>query len=908
MSIITLSTAAQTTDNNLFRDREEMPLAMNEYSTQLSRQRSDIALGLLASALLTISGCNGEGGGVDLGSGQNPDPVVLDFPVAYVKTPLINPLDPTLVMDPPDARELLTFRVGSDLFVKDRAAPSAPERNVTATITLGFGDVRDVEPSYDGTRFLFAMRGPFDENLDDDEQPTWNIWEYEVANDVLRRIIVSDITAEAGHDVAPYYLPDGRIVFSSTRQRQAKAILLDEGKPQFDAQDEDRREYALVLHVMNEDGSDIHQISFNQSHDLDPGVMSNGQVMFTRWDNAGARNAMNLYRMNPDGTGLELLYGALSHDTGTDGATIQFLQPRELANGQVMTITMPFAGTDGGGDITFIDTPQYVENGQPIAANIGVLSGPAQVDGTVNDVRNDGSISPGGRYRSAFPLADGTDRLLVSWSQCRLQDVNLRIQPCTSASLADPGLVEAPPLYGIWVYDPADRTQQPVAAPEEGIMFSDVVVARPHSPPPVILDQTPGVDVDADFAAQGVGILHIRSVYDIDGVASLDISAMADPARTTADQRPARFIRLEKAVALPDRDFLNFSNTAFGPSAQQGMREILGYAPVEPDGSVKIKVPANVAFAISVLDVNGRRITARHQNWLQLRPGQELECQGCHDPQSTLSHGRDEAFDSAYAGSTTTGSPFPNTDPALFADFGETMAEVRARISCATDCATLSPSVDIRYDDVWTDEAAAGRAKDVSFEYSYTELQTAAPASVNCQLTWSAACRILINYETHIHPLWNLPRITLDADGVTVLADNTCTGCHNTVDAANAVQVPAAQLDLSDGQSPDQALHFKSYRELLFPDNRRILDQGALIDELVQTGVDPVTGDPVFSTVPVDPSMSAGGANDSGTFFSLFDAGGSHQGYLSPAELKLIAEWLDIGGQYFNNPFDAPVN
>ena len=101
---------------------------------------------------------------------------------------------------------------------------------------------------------------------------------------------------------------------------------------------------------------------------------------------------------------------------------------------------------------------------------------------------------------------------------------------------------------------------------------------------------------------------------------------------------------------------------------------------------------------------------------------------------------------------------------------------------------------------------------------SYYELQTAAPASVNCQLTWSAACRILINYETHIHPLWNLPRITLDADGVTVLADNTCTGCHNTVDAANAVQVPAAQLDLSDGQSPDQALHFKSYRELLFPD------------------------------------------------------------------------------------------
>src|SRR3989440_4630512 len=37
-----------------------------------------------------------------------------------------------------------------------------------------------------------------------------------------------------------HYLPDGRIVFSSTRQTQSQGILLDEGKPQFAAQDEAR--------------------------------------------------------------------------------------------------------------------------------------------------------------------------------------------------------------------------------------------------------------------------------------------------------------------------------------------------------------------------------------------------------------------------------------------------------------------------------------------------------------------------------------------------------------------------------------------------------------------------------------------------------------------------------------------
>ena len=31
-------------------------------------------------------------------------------------------------------------------------------------------------------------------------------------------------------------------------------------------------------------------------------------------------------------------------------------------------------------------------------------------------------------------------------------------------------------------------------------------------------------------------------------------------------------------------------------------------------------------------------------------------------------------------------------------------------------------------------------------------------------------------------------------------------------------------------------------------------------------------------------------------------------GWLTPAELKLVSEWVDIGAQYFNDPFVAPVN
>ena len=93
----------------------------------------------------------------------------------------------------------------------------------------------------------------------------------------------------------PHYLPDGRIVFSSTRQRQSRAILLDENKPQFAAQDENDNEPAFVLHVMNADGTNIHQISFNQSHDLDPAVLANGRILFTRWEHHIDDNQFDLY-------------------------------------------------------------------------------------------------------------------------------------------------------------------------------------------------------------------------------------------------------------------------------------------------------------------------------------------------------------------------------------------------------------------------------------------------------------------------------------------------------------------------------------------------------------------------------------------------------------------------------------
>ncbi len=896
------------------------PTLSRIYLTQPRRWRlAAIAFAMLAGALLSACGGTTSGGSSVLGGSQDPDPVVVDFPLAYVTRPLLRDDNGELVTQA--VRNATAFFPGARLMLRDRASPTAAERNLTEDVFADVNngdpalyDVKDLDVSFDGERLVFAMRAPEIAGADEEDQPTWNIWLYDLETDTLERVIESDIVAEDGQDIAPKFLPDGRIVFSSTRQRHAKAVLLDEGKPQFSALDEDRRQPALALHVMNDDGTDIQQITFNASSDLDPAVLSDGRVVYSRWDNVAGIDRISLYTVRPDGTEAAFLYGVHSHDTGPSGQNIEFVESSEMPDGRLLVLMRPGGDQVRMGTLPVaIDVAAYVEHDQPTADNVGLVAD-AQELLLTGDLNLDDDTPPlQGRYASVWPLTDGTDRLVVSWSQCRLLNTmsdpqDPVIAPCTPANLSDADFVEADPLYGIWMHDLTEDTAQPIVTGEAGFVHTDARIMEARTSPVVLIDKTPGVDLDADLVAAGVGIVNIRSVYDFDGTAVLDIPALADPQVALAADRPARFARLVKSVSMPDDDLVDLDGTAFGRSQAQLMREIIGYVPVEPDGSIRALVPANVPFWIDVLDADGRRITTRHNNWLHVRPGDEVSCNGCHTPDSELPHGRPDAeAESAYAGAPSDGSPFPNTEPALFADAGETMAETYAK----RQGEERSPSVDIVYDDVWTDPNV--RAKDASFAYAYSDLTTQIPVDPGCATSWNSTCRIVINYESHIHPLWGVDR-----------GADTCTSCHNTEDAMAMPMVPEAQLDLSDGPSADEADHFASYRELLFNDNEQEVVDGILQDRLVQATDG--NGDPLFQTdgdgnlildadgnpvpvlvpVAVTPPMSVAGALASSRFFDLFAVGGTHEGRLSSAELRLISEWIDIGGQYYNNPFDVP--
>ena len=108
-----------------------------------------------------------------------------------------------------------------------------------------------------------------------------------------------------------------------------------------------------------------------------------------------------------------------------------------------------------------------------------------------------------------------------------------------------------------------------------------------------------------------------------------------------------------------------------------------------------------------------------------------------------------------------------------------------------------------------------------------------------------------------------------------------------------------------------------SYRQLLFARDEQDVVMGALQNSLVTAPgpTDPATGMATTVMVPVSlaPPMTAGSASASVVnFLKYFDGTYhdptlDHTGFLTPAELRLITEWLDIGAQYYNDPFVAPA-
>jgi hypothetical protein len=860
---------------------------------------------------LGMAGCSGSG------SDSSTVTVKGDVPIAYVKR--VN----TIGMNPTDGTP---SEPGGDLMIREKSSPSAPEHNITARFTQGQGDVSDPEVSYDGKKIVFAMTCPTTSTATIDGQPActgrWNVWEYDMSSGGFTGGAFRRITASTeDDDVDPAYLPADRgFVFSSNRQTKTKTV---QGGQSFFAVDEYERERVLNLHTMDKSGGAITQISVNQSHDRNPVVKSNGDIMFSRWEHVGPRNRFAIFSAKPDGTNMFVFYGAQSPGNS-------FLHPREMDptgkyKGYVASSLMALSGTNEGGSLMFIDAANYSEQNTPANAQVKPEGGQTEV--TDKSLNQDRGLSQFGRVTTPYPLWDGSDRVLLSFTPCQITR-NGALAACTSLTpeevarlsdetrtreqiAADPVQIDIAPSYAVYMYDPGPQTWLIVAAPPSGFMYTDPVALQsrpePNATAPTVVDET--------LKAQGLALIEVRSIYDTDGLQRMgeevlapvdlptgcaegiaktapadkldtrsrvaDLAKMKDPADAAYGCAPARFVRATRAVA-PQAGMMGMDEaigeTEFEP------QQILGYAAVEPDGSFKLQVPADVPLALSVLDAKGRALQT-HLNWIQVRPGERRTCDGCHSPR------RGAALNSGAIANTMPAA----LQPALAGahQSGETMASLRTRL----DSSLLSLKPDPEFVDVWADVSKPGVTARPSIALRY-----AGNANAADNLATAAPVNGMINYPQHIQPLWERQRVVNGAA-------TSCVACH--AGGASATDLTPLDLRATIAGSGRVA----SYEALLLGDP--VLDANGQPVTRLEDGVPVIVRGPAL----VEPmaGSAAGIARSSRLTEILFGetlkagaealtahpnppAGApNHAAMLNAAEKRLVSEWMDLGGQYFND-------
>lgn len=645
------------------------------------------------------------------------DAFQLELPVFYVERPAELYRTETPANNPSPITGQMP---AGNLWVK---MPGQDPVNVTDSYTApgnnkGAGDVMSPSLNWEATKIVFTMNTGI-------QNGKWDIYEYTFADPFNNpnftpslKLVMQNGDNNTGNDFDPAYLPDGRIVFTSDRQTGLSAHYGNYGSSAHYF-DENRREEALNLHIMEGNGSNIKQLSFNMADERYPAVLSDGRIVFSRWELSpeGNRNQFDLFSIYPDGSNLEVYYGSHSHTVnGATAANTIFLKTQQLPDGRLLNLLTGNNGFDnnnpagtrnrntyGGGDFVVVDHEGYVDINTPRPGGSQSQSAGHQ-SSTPGNVLSGQGLSTGGRYQNFSPVWQGSDdalRALVSWTPCRVADetdpMNIIYSTCDNG-----GLAARDPVYGLHLLNLSSGyfSSYLLVPATSGTVYVDPVVASKRTDLPASL---PSATLDSSLVIKNAGAIHIRSVYDsnmLTGVLGANLpasqllssSGRADIDRLVVDGNgPVRFVRV--ISPMPTYDNNTIPGYKFGINNRR-MRAILGYSAVEPDGSVYLEVPAEVPFAIELLDKDGRKLANTfHENWMHVIAGEVKTCNGCHEGHSET---ETNTLNTGFGGVITSTSGLDSAHVAL-AQGGETMAQVRA----ANDPLYGELKRDLVYADYW---------------------------------------------------------------------------------------------------------------------------------------------------------------------------------------------------------------
>lgn len=440
-----------------------------------------------------------------------------------------------------------------------KLSPIAPDGVITPITNFNGAAISDPAVSFDGKKILFSMRYPGEQYR--------NIWEINADGTNLRRVTNNS----GGHDFDPLYLPDDRIMFTSSRDGEM---------------DEYNHAPAEHLYTCDADGSNMERVSFNQSDDFDPELLPDGRIVYTRWEHFGTMNRFPLFFTNPDGSATFHKFGP--HDRN-------FFHPTVTPDGRIVAIE----STEIEGDVGPLAVLK-TEEGPADPAN-GSTS--LHWDVVTPLVNNNGEPWPRGAFK--YPRSIGGNRYVVSYT----------------LPAATPDSVD----YGLYTFtldqtgtgtpgDPATFTVGNITFlyDDPAANEYDAQLLAPHARPPVIPSNR-----DPVLASEGAGVFLAQDVFN----------------RGTNDgqERPNKGVdRVDSVAVLVARPTLAGMMNDFSANEFE-RRELLGIAPVDADGSFRIKVPANTPISWATLDDQSRGFVTKRTH-LAVRQGEEFnKCTGCHE-------------------------------------------------------------------------------------------------------------------------------------------------------------------------------------------------------------------------------------------------------------------------------------
>ena len=398
----------------------------------------------------------------------------------------------------------------------------------------------------------------------------------------LRGSHVRQITHGKYDNFDARYLPDGRIVFLSTRRGQAiqvgkasaAATLAKNDLPDCYVRcggDASRPVAVYTLHTMNADGGDLTPISPFEMFEWEPSVARDGTIMYSRWDYIDRDNMpyMSLWSINPDGVNARLIYG---NYTKAPHCTFE---PRAIPGSDKIIFTASGHHSQTMGSLVLLDPTVGTEGEAPITRLTPETAFP-EIEGW-----------PRAFYANPWPLSERTH--LVAWG------VEEKMREGTQRPVNG---------MGIYLFNADSGRELLYRDPEISSMAPIPLKVQPR--PPVLASR-----VKWDGPQEGRFLV-------------------ADVTRGLKTVKPGD-VKALRIIAVPAKTQPWMNKPAMGLTRDDPGKAVLGTVPVEADGSAYFRAPSGVAFFFQALDARGMAVqTMRSATHVQ--PGQTLSCTGCHDP------------------------------------------------------------------------------------------------------------------------------------------------------------------------------------------------------------------------------------------------------------------------------------